>query len=608
MASNLIATRALYLDQVRVELLRAPHGTKGAVIDRAAREMGVSCNTVHRLLGQLTAHDSGRRTRRDAGQRAVSREELEIIAAALLGTFRKTGNRIMTFDGAVQMLRCNGVISTELSAARLATVLAEHGLHPDQLTRPSPSAPQRSLHPNHVWQVDASVCVAYYLSNATGALQVMDEKKFYKNKPSNVSRIQEERLIRYTAADHYEHELLTRYYLGSECAKHLGDFLIWCFAPKGDEHIVHGVPFIMEMDMGSANTSAPVRNMLERLHVRTIIHERHNSRANGSVEKAHHLVEIHFESLLRFKHVESLEDLNAKALEWSNTFCATRLHSRYQRTRHDLWLTITPDQLRIAPPAEVMRQLLTTHPVDRRVSNELTVPFKGREYDVRYVPGVMAGRHVQVVTNPYRMPAIDVAYTEADTGAIAWLTVEPNRRNEAGFLESAAVKGEELRAAHRGTLEKNRDAVLLRAYDGPHIPLDGTTKEKVAAAELAAEKGALVLGGLVDPFKRAAETQLPAYLPKRGVPLEAEARKVEVARLNVVEACSRIRAGLERIGLAEAYDPKTVFPWVQQRWGDEGMPEDQVEAVCAQLAQNCVKNTQPAPGEATALRAVGGQS
>lgn len=606
MSLNLNAAQTLHLHQVREALSAAPHGQKAPIVARAAAELGVSPGTVHRWMAQHLRRDSGRRTRADAGERAVSRQELELISAALLGTFRKTGNRIMTFDGAVEMLRANGVIATSLTASRLATVLMEQGLHPSQMTRPTPAIEQRSLHPNHVWQVDASVCVAYYLSNATG-LQVMDERKFYKNKPGNLTRVQEERLIRYTVADHYTHELLARYYLGSECARHLADFLIWAFATKGDGHVVHGVPFILQLDMGSANTSAPVLNLLDRLSVRYIIHERHNSRANGSVEKGHHLVEVNFESALRFARVESLADLNAKAMRWSNVFGATRVHSRYGRTRHDLWLTIASDQLRIAPPVELMQQLVTTHPVHRRVSNNLTVEFKGLDYDVRYVPGVMAGKRVEVVLNPYRVPAIDVGYADAETGEQAWMTVEPNARGADGRLASAPVIGEELRAAHRGTLEHNRDAVLLRAYDGPHIPLDGTTREKVAAAEAAQEKGALVFGGMVDPFKVAADTKLPSYLPKRGVPLEADARKVEVARLNVVEACSRIRDGLARIGLAEAYDPKTVFPWVQQRWGDAGMPEDQVEAVCAQLAQNCVRNTQPAAAEAPVLRAVGGQ-
>lgn len=622
MALNLNAAQTLHLDQVRRELAAAEHGSKAPIVQRAAQHLGVAPATVHRWLSQHLRHSTGRKRRSDAGVRAAEHDELEKISAALLGTFRKTGRRIMTFDTAVEMLRENGEITTSLSPGRLATLLTERGLHPSQLTRPTPSVEQRSLHPNHVWQVDASVCVAYYLSNATG-LQVMDEKRFYKNKPDNLTRVQQERLIRYTLADHYEHELLTRYYLGSECAVHLADFLIWCFAPKLHEdgphkgrqaHVVHGVPFILQMDMGSANTSAPVMNLCKRLDIRTIVHERHNSRANGSVEKGHHLVELHFESSLRFARVASLEDLNAKALIWANHFGATKLHTRYGRTRHELWLTITADQLRLAPPEDVMRELVTTHPKPARVNNNLEVQFSHRSfgsqrYDVRYVPGVMAGAKVEVVLNPYRMPAIDVGYTDETTGELRWITVEPLAMDEVGRRTDGPVIGEELRAAHRGLLEHSRDAVLLRSY-ADAVPAEGTTKERVAAAERAQEDGALVFGGRVDPFKRAAEAELPSFMPKRGTALDTPARHVEVPRLNPVEACKRIREGCVRMGCGDAYDAKVMFAWVTQRFGDEGMPEDQVDGLCTQFAAQHMTNQPVADnklnGGAVPLRAVGG--
>lgn len=584
------AQRAVYLQQLQETLKTAPHGTKADIVARAAVELGVSVPTVHRQLSECLGRVTGRKRRTDAGVREVSDADLQAISAALVATFRKTGNRIMSFDTAVDMLRDNGVITTQLSASRLATVLTERGLHPSQLTRPEPSIEQRSLHPNHVWQVDASVCVAYYLSNATG-LQVMDEKKFYKNKPGNVTRVQAERLIRYAIADHYEHEILTRYYLGSECAAHLTEFLIWAMAPKAG-HIVHGVPFICQMDMGSANTSAMTQNLLKQLAVRVIVHERHNSRANGSVEKAHHIVEREFESGLAFQHVRDLADLNDKALIWANHFGATKIHTRYGKPRHALWMTIAPEQLRLAPDVDLMRELVTTHPENRRVTNDLDISFKVKgfakcRYDVRHLPGVMAGQNVPVIVNAYRAPAVQVGYTDAESGEICWLTVEPVAMGEDGRRADAPVIGEHLRQAPRGLLEHNRDAVMQLAYGG------ATAEE----AEQAKEKGALAFGGRVDPFKRAAEAQLPAYLPRRGTPLPAEARTVEVPRLNAVQVAGRLR---EHLG--DRYSP-TWFAQISARCGDAGLPEDQVEAFAEELA-----GTQ-APAEASnvlPLRAVGG--
>ncbi|MBE7419861.1 MAG: DDE-type integrase/transposase/recombinase [Ideonella sp.] len=626
--------QVLRLHRLREELAAAAHGSKRAVVAAAAAELGISTASVHRWLSQHLRHDSGRARRADAGECAVTHEELQNIAAALYGTFRKTGRRIMTFDTAIEMLRANGRIDTSLSASRIATLLTEAGLHPSQMVRPTPALEQRSLHPNHVWQVDASVCVAYYLSNLTG-LQVMREEVYNKNKPRNFSRIQHERLIRYTVADHYTHQILTRYYLGSECAAHVADFLIWAFAPKLDAggqpaHIVHGVPMIVQLDMGAANTSAPLLNLLERLQVQVITHDRHNSRANGSVEKAHHLVELDFESRLRFAHVPSLQALNAHALAWSHQFGATRVHSRYKRTRHTEWLGITAEQLRLAPPQPVMRDMVTTHPEKRRVDNNLSitfVPVRGqgsRDFSVRYVPGVVAGMWLDVVVNPYRLPAVNVGYSDEATGEQRWMVVEPNLRGADGRLVDAPTIGEEQRAAPRGLLERNRDALRLLAYAHDvveQVGSDAPRTERLAAAEAAHEKGALVFGGAVDPFKPIADTAagLPAYLPRRGTPLDAPARQVAVARLSAVEACSRIHDALARVGQVAAYDASTVYAWLAERWGDAGMPEDQLDAACRVLIDNAARNAaagdnaarnaagdNAAPVQPVPLRAVGG--
>jgi hypothetical protein len=567
--STLTPLQVTYLNTVMQSLQAAPQGSKAGIVADAAAHLGVSSGTVSRWLKDHMGRSTGRKRRTDAGLRGVARPELLKISAALLGSLRKTGNRIMTFDDAVEMLRYAGEIDTDLSASRIAVILREQGLHPEQLTRPSPSIEQRSLHPNHVWQFDASVCVAYYLSNAQG-LCVMDEKKFYKNKPGNISRIMADRLIRYTAADHNTHDLLTRYYLGSECALSLTDFMIWCFAPKS-HHIMHGVPFIVQMDMGSANTSATAINLLERLKVRHIVHERHNSRANGSVEKAHHLVENHFESFLKLQHVVDLDDLNLKAELWANHFGATQMHSRYQDTRHNCWMRIQVDQLRLAPPVELMRELATTHPKNRTVSNDLEITFKvnghgALRFDVRYVPGVRAGMKLPVVVNAFSMPSVEVGHADQDTGEICWMTIDPLAIGEDGWREDAPVIGEELRAAHRGLLEHNRDEVMVTAFGGADA-------EEAAKRQ---ENNGLLFEGRVNPFERIAEAELPAYLPRRGTDLDAQARVVEVKRLTHVEAAMRLKAALR-----DHYTPE-VFKWLQTRFED-GVPEDQIDGIAAQF-------------------------
>lgn len=601
----------LRLHGLQQQLAGAPHGGRGALVDGAAAELGVSAATVHRWLQQhmparaLRARERAERRKRraDAGQRAVTDDDLQAISAALLASYRKTGRRILTFDDAVAMLHANGMLSTSLSAGRLSTILAERGMHPAQLTRPTPAVEQRSLHPNHVWQVDASVCVAYYLSNATG-LQVMDAERFYKNKPGNLTRIQDERLIRYAVADHTSHAILPRYYRGSECAAHLADFLIWAFAPKA-EHPVHGVPYILQMDMGSANTSASVLNMLDRLQVRVVVHERHNSRANGSVEKAHDLIETHFESALRFSRVASLEDLNEKALIWAAQYGARRVHTRHGMPRHEMWMRIKPHELRLAPPVELMRTLPTTHPEERRVDNNLRITYalRGRgvrQYDLRYLPGVMPGQKVQVVINGLLAPAVDVRYLHPQTGAAAWLTVQPVERDEFGYRTDAPAIGEELREGARSVVDANRASALRTAFGG----------DDESAAKLAAEKGALAFGGKVDPFKRAREDVLPAYMPRRGTPLQVQGRDVAAPRMSTVAAGKAVLEALRRIGRTDCWGPH-VRELLLQRWGAAGVPDDELDALVAELAGQA-HSAAPAAAQAgphgAPLRAVGGTS
>ncbi|MGV8783797.1 integrase, partial [Pseudomonas aeruginosa] len=55
---------------------------------------------------------------------------------------------------------------------------------------------------------------------------------------------------------------------------------------------------------------------------------------------------------------------------------ATAIHTRHHRTRYAAWMTIRPEQLRIAPPEETMRELASDGPAKRKVPARLRVPFR----------------------------------------------------------------------------------------------------------------------------------------------------------------------------------------------------------------------------------------
>jgi hypothetical protein len=68
------------------ELAATPHGDKGARYQAAARELSVSVATLKRDVGE--ARGRQRKVRSDAGKCAVSRAELEIISATMMGGYR----------------------------------------------------------------------------------------------------------------------------------------------------------------------------------------------------------------------------------------------------------------------------------------------------------------------------------------------------------------------------------------------------------------------------------------------------------------------------------------------------------------------------------------
>jgi hypothetical protein len=142
-----------------------------------------------------------------------------------------------------------------------------------------------------------------------------------------------------------------------------------------------------------------------------------------------------------------------------------------------------------------------------------------------------------------------------------------------GFRLDAPIIGEELRSGARSVVDSNRDAALQRAFGG----------EDAADAALRAEKGALAFGGQVDPFKRAREAVLPAYMPRRGTPLQVQAREVQASRISTVEAAKRVREALARLGQPQAFGPH-VFSQLQAAYGAAGVPEDEVARMAEALA------------------------
>nr|WP_315206450.1 integrase [uncultured Albidiferax sp.] len=566
------------LVQVAHAAAAAPSGGKQAIYGAACAALCISPATLHRYLKKVTVKPE-RKQRSDAGEVSLSREEAIAISAALMVSHRKTGKRLMSIGQAVEVMRANGEVRAErtdpatgevlpLSDSAIARALRSYGLHPDQLNQPAPAMELKSLHPNHVWQIDASLCVLYYLntrSEKESGLQVMDRDKFYKNKPANLKKIEADRVWSYEVTDHNSGAIFVNYVLGAESGTNLAESFIAAIQ-KRDGDPLNGVPFILMMDMGSANTSGLFANLARRLQVKLVAHAPGNARATGQVENARNLIERSFEAGLRLRPVRDLAELNAQAQRWACWFNGNKVHSRHGKTRFDQWLTISQDQLRIAPPAALCFELLTHTPETRQVSNFLTISFKGREFDVRAVPNVMVGEKLHITHNPYVLDAAMVVDTDTN-GAELLHSVPLVRRDDAGFRDDANVIAEDFDRHGDTRADANRKEVDRFAYDA-------ATQDEVDAKRKA---NATPFGGRIDPFKVIEQTPERAFMPRRGTDL--------VTSIKTTAAPARVLTGFEaaaelaRLGTTMNRERSAQIA----AWYPDGVPEDMLADLQARL-------------------------
>lgn len=587
------------------ELLAAPHGSKSRIAARLAEQMGCSVQTAYRRLSAVVATVKPRKRRSDAGDLSLSRDEARDIAALVEETRRLTGSGALPIEEAVEILRANGRIEAArvdrgsgewnpLSTSAICRAIRHYGFHPDQLSAPSPATRLSSPHPNHCWQIDPSVSRQFYL--ADDGTRWMRSSEFYRGKPDNFARISDKRLWRYVITDHCSGCIELFYVLGSETSANLLSALIYAMTQRSDG-TMHGVPKMLMMDPGSANKAGSTGTLIEACGIELIINERENARAKGQVENANYIVETHFEAALKLRAPAcSLDEINGLAWQWSRAYNATRVHGRTGMTRRDGWLRITPEQLKLAPAVEVLRQLGTGKPKSC-VVRDCMIQFRGHSYDVCGVPGLINRQRVDVVLNVLDPEgSVRVLMPGELHGRPMHYVVPKIARDEWGFLETAARIGTEFKAR-------------------PETPADAARKEldRVAMAvendaEAAAVRKAkrLAFGGQVDPMKHLREASIAPALPRAGTAAPINAPQVvaaqriepppvraEIPPLNHVEAAMRLKPLVERAGCV--WTPE-LYARTAERWPD-GVPVDAIEAWAEQLA---------APDRSSGLRVITG--
>lgn len=560
---------------VAKEAAAAGHGRKSELYREAAQRLGCALATLHRYIAAVTSKPE-RKRRSDAGAVTLPRDEAVLISALVVNGARKNGKRIMTVEHARDILIAEKRIKAEitnpatgeisiLSPNAISRALRSYSLHPDQLLQPAPVTAMASLFPNHCWQIDASLCVLYYLTNNTG-LQVMDAKTFYKNKPANLKSIENDRVWRYVVTDHTSGWLFVQYVFGGETSKNLCDVFIAAMQKRGLNDPVHGVPKMIMLDPGSANTSAQFDHLCDALQVKKIVNEAGNPRAKGQVENANNLVEVNFESKLSLVRVTSIEQLNAKAGDWMVYFNGKKVHGRHGMTRYAAWLTIKPEQLRAAPSVQICRELSVSAPIERVVSPSLLVSLQGEFYRVADVPGILVGAKIWLCKNPWRQDVINVI-TYDEQGQKQFHICEQVQQNEWGYDVDAPVIGERYQAPKHTAAQHNATEIEL-------LVMGASTQEE---AKKKRKGKALAFDGQINPFTTIETAPKQLYLPRSATPNTITAPTVQAAPWSITKAS----LWLANQGMTITPEMRTAL----LAWYPAGVPADEVATLLERLAQ-----------------------
>ncbi|KGF30472.1 DDE-type integrase/transposase/recombinase [Oligella urethralis] len=562
----------------------AGRGSKGQIVKKTAEELSMSEQTVYRHFAKLVSTPP-RKRRSDAGESSITHEELLKIAAAAKEHIRLNGKSILPLEQNIERLRANRLIDAtricpetgevvELSTSTIIRALRNAGLHPEQLAQPAPATRLASEHPNHVWQIDPSRCVMAYLPQGNGdnGLRIMNHDEFYKNKPANELKAIKHALWRYVIVDHTSGWIYVHYVTGGETAENISEAVMHAMIERPSE-VMHGVPRMIMLDAGSANTSAIFKNLCRSMRIQLQVNTPGNPRSKGAVEKANDIVERHFESMLRTlpaDKVQTLAQINHLAAKWRIYFNATQIHTRHGMTRNDAWLRIREHQLIIAPPLDVMQELAITAPEERRISTFLTVNYKGKEYDVSDVPGVMVGERLQICRNPSREWSAQAIVINSD-GREEYHVLPEIIKNEFGFDISAPVIGESFSAKADTTASANVKAIEL-------VATDSETLEEAEAFRKAQKKGkqAGLFGGKYDPLAAMEQTQVIPHLPRRGVAHDLVAKEIVMPMMTVVQAAKHLRDELGE------WSPRH-YRWLQENYPD-GVRENELTSVADELS------------------------
>jgi len=534
-----------YLKRLGLRLTEAGHGNKGALVTEGCRYFGCSKDVLYNRLKRM-GFSAKRKQRSDKNSSNVSQSEIEFVGNMMHQSKRDSGKKLLPLKVCIEVARANGELENRVSPAHMSRLMKKHNVHPDQIEQAEPYRQKRSLHPNHVWEFDVSICVLYYMEGKV-KLKHMAKEEFYKNKPENFEKVKQDRVLRYVVTDHYSGAFYVQYFITpGENADTLFDFLMAAFTQRPTIEPFHGVPKNLVWDAGTANMSHMIKNLLSKMDVNTLTHLPGNPRAKGQVECTHNIIERNFEGLLSMMSITSVEQLNQHAHKWMRAFNAREKHSRHKHARYEVWQRIKDEELRIAPAIETCQRLLQqSKPISRKVKGDLTIGFaiKGQaslSYSLRKIAQVIdlkVGDEVSAYENPYRSPNINIEIIDAD-GEIKTYELEPVEKDSVGFPLDAPIISQEYKDVAETPADKQRKQMNRAAY--------GVDTER--EVKKVRKQKAVAFNGEIDPFAHVELAQVPHYMERKGHHMAVSAPHIETVRLPWAKAGLRIKGELARGG------------------------------------------------------------
>lgn len=563
-----------YLHQVAIKLDNVGHGQRGEILKEAQAFLGYSKQTIYRQLKHYCGWSSERKARADKGKMSISSESLLALATISRESVRDNGKQTLFTTTARSILEQNGY-ELNVSNATLNRLMRQRKLNVKAQQVANPVQALRALHPNHVHEIDPSLCLIYYMKNKQ---HIMRDRDFYKNKLENYAKVKH-KVWRYTLYDRASGMIIPWYVQASGENQHsLFQFLMFAWG-KQNGRLFHGVPKILYWDKGSANTSSAIKNLLNHLEVKYLAHEVGNARAKGGVENANNIVETQFECRLKFQPVHSIAELNQAALKWAEAYNANLLPGQDTRlrrqgliepvARQSLWQQITAEQLRILPSVEICQALMTSGIQERQVKANLTINFKHPQaehsliYSLNGLQGVNVKDKVAIRPLIYGDCAIQIEVSRYDGESLIY-RVEPERNfDQYGQHLDAPIIGEEYHSKANSAIEWAAKAMDAVAY--PNLNEKGIKKAK--------QKQATPFAGKLNTLSYLDNIEHPAYYQPKGQHINTPQHLSSGAPLlTLTAALMRITKAIGRRLSSEENR------WLTARY-QEGISEDTLDAL-----------------------------